>query len=847
MNERGELSDTELLLAARHDTAAFASLYRRQATGLLRYFYLRTADAQTAADLTAETFAEAFASRASFRDEGGSAAAWLYGIARHQLGRSLRRNRVSEKYRSRLGMERLAIDDVSIERMEALIDLAPLAARLAEELAALPAGQADALRLRVGLGQSYAAVGPSRPSGRSGRTAFVAGVAIMAIAAVSAGAALTWRGDGAADLVATPVVDSTTTSAVATSTAALPSTPPEDTASAEGVWTFVPDDEAGIPAAVMSDVVRLGDRLFATTAVGADSPRSVLASDDFGAHWQEIATLPSTSRSSVAAVGDELLLFEMTVGDPSWRVRRSFDGVSWSEPELTDLSGFSVSILSQDGVVYAGGEGAQETQSTTDGRSWSAELPGPGYLQRVGGELWVSSGGAVWTKRGDEWVEVDIPHEIPPSGSGTPTVMPAARTANGLAAYATLDDGLYLDVHGVIEHLQAGGRYTWPLATRGHLHLFDSLNLTVRSTVDGERWELADWVAQRPLYGDLDRLVLLGMDEEGVDGLWVFTEAGVEPPRTGLASPVSQPTTTVEAPTPAPSLCTAPTPQANELHVDYVVLGPVSPILPGDILVADGEAAHVIRDGVDIGLAAEGGVVAAFHDLVGGLVVADDNGWITHLSTVGRLPSLLAQSGPPDGSGEWSIYDVAKIDDVPTAILRHTMGIEEARHGEFVFVPLDGGERWSLPNSDYYEGGTWTAQWDGEGLVVAGGGEGLSDIGRIGRDGEDLGAPWNQWAGESAFYGLLEVAVGPERVAVYADSGDSDEVSLTLFDTTEAGLTVGGFVTRVSDRDRVIRLDLSGDLVVASISNFGGTCTLVIDPINGTVSELPFGGYATVG
>ncbi len=158
MNERGELSDTELLLAARHDTAAFASLYRRQATGLLRYFYLRTADAQTAADLTAETFAEAFASRASFRDEGGSAAAWLYGIACHQLGRSLRRNRVSEKYRSRLGMERLAIDDVSIERMEALIDLAPLAARLAEELAALPAGQADALRLRVGLGQSYAAV-----------------------------------------------------------------------------------------------------------------------------------------------------------------------------------------------------------------------------------------------------------------------------------------------------------------------------------------------------------------------------------------------------------------------------------------------------------------------------------------------------------------------------------------------------------------------------------------------------------------------------------------------------------------------------------------------------------------
>jgi len=58
-----ERSDTELLLASRAEPVAFVELYRRHAEDVLRYFARRTLDPEAAAELTAETFAEAYASR----------------------------------------------------------------------------------------------------------------------------------------------------------------------------------------------------------------------------------------------------------------------------------------------------------------------------------------------------------------------------------------------------------------------------------------------------------------------------------------------------------------------------------------------------------------------------------------------------------------------------------------------------------------------------------------------------------------------------------------------------------------------------------------------------------------
>lgn len=78
---------------------------------------------QIAVDLTAETVAEAYASRHRFRDRGeGSASAWLFVIAGRKLTRYRRRLRVEDAARRRFGMERIEVGPDDIERIEALID-----------------------------------------------------------------------------------------------------------------------------------------------------------------------------------------------------------------------------------------------------------------------------------------------------------------------------------------------------------------------------------------------------------------------------------------------------------------------------------------------------------------------------------------------------------------------------------------------------------------------------------------------------------------------------------------------------------------------------------------------------
>src|SRR5581483_6682459 len=130
---------------------AFAEVYDHQVRSVLAFFYRRTADAWLAADLTAETFAEAFASRWRYRRMSVPAEAWIFGIARNQLRRALRRGRASSRARRRIGLERLEVDDVSLERIEDLIDLQPVKHAMEQALGTMNPGVAQALRLRVGL------------------------------------------------------------------------------------------------------------------------------------------------------------------------------------------------------------------------------------------------------------------------------------------------------------------------------------------------------------------------------------------------------------------------------------------------------------------------------------------------------------------------------------------------------------------------------------------------------------------------------------------------------------------------------------------------------------------------
>lgn len=150
-----ERTDAELLLASRDEPTAFVELYRRHAEDLLRYFARRTLDPEAAAELTAETFAEAFASRTSYRDTGANGVAWIYGIARHQLSRFFRAGRVDAAARKKVGIPVRALASEDYERIEELVDFAPIRDALREALETLDADQREALRLRVIDGLPY--------------------------------------------------------------------------------------------------------------------------------------------------------------------------------------------------------------------------------------------------------------------------------------------------------------------------------------------------------------------------------------------------------------------------------------------------------------------------------------------------------------------------------------------------------------------------------------------------------------------------------------------------------------------------------------------------------------------
>ena len=111
-------SDEDLLSA--RDAASFEVLYGRHVESLLGYFARRTRDAELSADLCAETFAAALASRSRYRPEAGAAAAWLYGIASKKLADAQRRGYADRRMQQRLGMERIELSDEDIARIERL-------------------------------------------------------------------------------------------------------------------------------------------------------------------------------------------------------------------------------------------------------------------------------------------------------------------------------------------------------------------------------------------------------------------------------------------------------------------------------------------------------------------------------------------------------------------------------------------------------------------------------------------------------------------------------------------------------------------------------------------------------
>jgi RNA polymerase sigma factor (sigma-70 family) len=128
---------------------AFLRLYDAEAVALLEFFARRTFDGEVAAELSAETWAAAFASWPRFRDRGAGPAPWLYRIARRQLGRYYRTGRIQARARRRLGLPERPMSAGDLERIEELIDFAQIGRAVAHGLTRLSAREREALTLRI--------------------------------------------------------------------------------------------------------------------------------------------------------------------------------------------------------------------------------------------------------------------------------------------------------------------------------------------------------------------------------------------------------------------------------------------------------------------------------------------------------------------------------------------------------------------------------------------------------------------------------------------------------------------------------------------------------------------------
>jgi len=148
-------SDADLLRNARQSSAAFRILYDRHASRIHGFHLRRTRDPNAAMELTAETFAQAWLSRDRYADHGeGTAAPWLFGIARHVLAASVRRR----------SLDRAAIDRLRLDLEPSAVEVDPswidgLDADISAALAELPDGQRRAIELRVLADQAYDDVG----------------------------------------------------------------------------------------------------------------------------------------------------------------------------------------------------------------------------------------------------------------------------------------------------------------------------------------------------------------------------------------------------------------------------------------------------------------------------------------------------------------------------------------------------------------------------------------------------------------------------------------------------------------------------------------------------------------
>jgi RNA polymerase sigma-70 factor (ECF subfamily) len=121
---------------SRDAAAEFEELYRAQVDAVTAFFARRSADPQTVADLTADTFVQVITSLAGFDPNRGTARAWVFGIARHVYAAHLETN-TKQRDKARRLAGRRELDAEALDDLLDRIDAQRLGRRLVTELTTL--------------------------------------------------------------------------------------------------------------------------------------------------------------------------------------------------------------------------------------------------------------------------------------------------------------------------------------------------------------------------------------------------------------------------------------------------------------------------------------------------------------------------------------------------------------------------------------------------------------------------------------------------------------------------------------------------------------------------------------
>lgn len=122
---------------SRDAAAEFEELYRAQVDAVTAFFARRSADPQTVADLTADTFVQVITSLAGFDQSRGSARAWVFGIARHVYAAHLETRTRQRDKATRLAGRR-ELDANQLDDLLDRIDAQRAGRQLVTELTTLP-------------------------------------------------------------------------------------------------------------------------------------------------------------------------------------------------------------------------------------------------------------------------------------------------------------------------------------------------------------------------------------------------------------------------------------------------------------------------------------------------------------------------------------------------------------------------------------------------------------------------------------------------------------------------------------------------------------------------------------